>query len=165
MTLAASLKSKTHSVWNRRIVGNEVDVKANGSDLFLTAGVTIFGETAKSPDVDLCAEDEQLSGIIVGQADDATDLDKDSDDTFDDDVNLKMGVPIPAEEVYLTTITNSTVTFGKIVHCVGGFFEDVDFAAAQTSANIPYASSMLLQAQETITAASGVEAIFLAKRV
>ena len=165
MTLSASLKSRTNSVWNRRIVGNEVDVKANGSDLFLTAGVTIVGETAKSPDVDLCAEDEQLSGIITGQADDASNLDKDSDDTFDDDANLKMGVPIPSEELYLTAGNGMTATFGKIVQCDGGFFEDVDFTASQTSANVPYAGSMLLQAQETVTGVSGVEVIFLAKRV
>lgn len=165
MTLTASLKSRTNSVWNRRIVGNEVDVKANGADLFLTAGVTIQGETAKSHDVDLCAEDEQLSGIIVGQADDATDLDKDSDDCFADDVNLKMGVPIPSEEVYLTAGNGMSVTYGKIVQCDGGFFETTDFAAAESAANVPYAGSMLLQALEAVTGVSGSEVIFLAKRV
>lgn len=165
MTLSASLKSRTHSVWNRRIVGNEVDVKANGSDLFLTAGATIVGETAKTPDVDLCAEDEQLSGIIVGQADDATNLDKDSDDTFDDDENLKMGIPIPGEELYLTSGNGMSVTYGKIVQCDGGFFETTDFNANESAANVPYAGSMLLQAQEAVTGVSGVEVIFLSKRV
>ncbi len=165
MTLSASLESRTNSVWNRRIVGNEIDVKANGSDLFLTAGVTIVGETAKSPDVDLCAEDEQLSGIIVGQADDADNLDKDSDDTFDDNVNLKMGVPIASEEVYLTAGNGMSVTYGKVVQCDGGFFETTEFDADQSSANVPYAGSMLLQAQEAVTGVSGVEVIFLAKRV
>lgn len=163
MTLAASLKSKTHSVWNRRIIGNEEDVRANGADLFLTAGVTVYGES--NADVDLCGEDEQLSGIIVGQADDATDLDKDSDDTFDDDVNLKMGVPSVSEEIFLTSKTASTVTNGKIVQCDGGFFEDNDFAANESAANVPYAGSMLLQARESITGVSGLEYIFLAKRV
>ena len=164
MTLAASLKSITNSVWNRRIVGNEEDVKANGDDLFLTAGVTIYGES-NAYDVDLCAEDEQLSGIIVGQADDATDLDKDSDDCFSDDTNLKMGIPIPGEEVYLTAKTAVTVTYGKILQCDGGFFENTDFAAAQTSANVPYAGSMMLQAMEARTGVSGLEGIILAKRV
>ena len=163
MTLAASLKSKTHSVWNRKIIGNEVDVKANGADLFLTAGVTTYGESNK--DVDLCAEDEQLSGIIVGQADDATNLDKDSDDTFADNTNLKMGIHIPGEELYLTSKTNATVTYGKIVQCDGGFFEDTDFTANESAANVPYAGSMLFQAEEGVTAVSGQESIFLAKRV
>lgn len=163
MALAASLKSKTSSVWNRRVVGTEVDVKANGSDLFLTAGVTHFGETGK--DVDLCAEDEQLSGIIVGRADDATDLDKDSDDTFADNVNLKMGIPIPGEEMYLTSKNNTTVTKGKIVQCDGGFFENNQFAADETFNNVPYAASMMFQAMATVTATSGQETIFLAKRV
>jgi len=165
MTLSASLKSRTHSVWNRRIVGTEVDVKANGADLFLTAGVTIFGETAKSHDVDLCAEDEVLAGIIVGQADDATDLDKDSDDTFADDVNLKMGVPIPGEEMYLTAGNGMSVVYGNIVQCDGGFFETTQFATGATSANVPYAGSLMFQALESVTGVSGTEVIFLAKRV
>jgi len=163
MTLAASLSSKTHSVWNRRIIGNEEDVKANGNDIFLTAGVTFFGES--NADVDLCGEDEQLSGIIVGQADDATNLDKDSDDPFDDNTNLKMGVPSVGEEVYLTAKTAASVTKGKVVQVDGGFFEDTDFAANESAANVPYAGSMLLQARDAITGISGLEQIFLAKRV
>ena len=163
MTLQASLKSITHSVWNRRIVGSEEDVKANGTDLFLTAGVTKFGEGNKF-DVDLCAEDEALSGIIVGQADDATDLDKDSDDTFSDNVNLKMGVPIPSEEMYLTGKTATSITFGKILQCDGGFFEDTDFSAGACTVNVPWLS-MMFQSIEAVTGVSGLEIIFLAKRV
>jgi len=163
-TLAASLKSITNSVWNRRIVGNEEDVKANGSDLFLTAGVTKFGE-GNLFDVDLCGEDEQLSGIIVGQADDATDLDKDSDDTFADNVNLKMGVPIPGEEMYLTAKVATAITYGVTVQCDGGFFEDTDFTANESAANVPYAGSMLMQSIEARSAVSGLTGIFLAKRV
>ena len=163
MTLSASLKSKTHSVWNLRKSGIEVDVKANGADLFLTAGVTKFGETG--PDVDLCAEDEQLSGIIVGRSDAATDMDKDSDDTYADDTNLKMGVPSTGEEIFLTAKTAITVTKDKAVQCDGGFFENTDFAAAESAANVPYAGSMLLVATEAITGISGIEQIFLARRV
>jgi hypothetical protein len=163
MTLVTPLKEITHSVWNRRTLGNEVPVIANGSDIFLTAGVTQYGETG--PDVDLCAEDEQLSGIICGQADDATSLDKDSDDPFDDNTPLHMAVPIPGEEVYLTAKTAGSITKDKVVQCDGGFFEDIDFSAGQTSANVPYAGSMLLQAKSAITGVSGLEQIFLAKRV
>lgn len=163
MTLAASLKSKTHSVWNRRVIGNEEDVRANGSDLFLTAGVTFFGES--NADVDLCAEDEQLSGIIVGSADDATNLDKDSDDTFADNANLKMGVPSVGEEIFLTATTAASITYGTVVQCEGGFFGDSDFAANESAANVPYAGSMLLQCREAVTGVSGLEYIFLAKRV
>jgi len=163
-TLSARLATKTHSVWNRRIVGNEVDVKCNGADIFLTAGVTIVGET-NAYDVDLCAEDEQLSGIVVGRADEATDLSKDADSPYADNTNIKMAIPIPGEEVYLTSKSGSTVTKGKIVQCDGGFFENTDFAANESAANVPYAGSMLFQALETVTGVSGVEAIFLAKRV
>lgn len=163
MTLATPLKDLTHSVWNRRIVGNEVPKQTTGTDIFLTAGVTIFGQTGI--DIDLCAEDEPLSGIVVGRSDDATDLDADSDDCYAADVNVNMGIPIPGEEVYLTSITNEDIAIGVIVQCDGGFFETNDFAAGSTSANVPYAASMMLQCLETVTGASGVEAIFLAKRV
>lgn len=163
-SLAASLKSITNSVWNRRTVGNEEDVKANGTDLFLTAGVTKFGESNLF-DVDLCGEDEQLSGVIVGQADDATNLDKDSDDTFGDGVNLKMGVPIPGEEMYLTAKVATTITYGKVLQCDGGFFEDTDFAANESAANVPYAGSLMFQAIEARTSVSGLTGIILAKRV
>ena len=125
MTLAASLESLTHSVWNRRIVGNELDFKTNGADMFLTAGVTIYGES-NAYDVDLCAEDEPLSGIVVGRADEATNLNKDSDDPIATNTNIKVGVPIPGEELYLTSKTAATVTYGNIVQCDGGFFEDTD---------------------------------------
>lgn len=165
MTLVASLESKTHSVWNRRIIGNEEDFKFNGTDNFLTAGLTIFGES-NAYDLDLCGEDEQLSGIMVGLADEATDMNKDSDDPYtDDNLNVKLATPIPGEELYLTTTTAGTVTFGKIVHCVAGFFKDTDFVAAESGANVPYAGSLMMQARETITAVSGLEDIFLAKRV
>ena len=162
-TLSARLKSKTNSVWRRRINGNEKSVRANGSDLFLGAGVTGFGETA--PDVDLCGEDEQLSGIIVGNAEGATNLNNDADNPFDDNVNLKMGIPTVSEEVYLTSKAGSTVTKGKIVQCDGGFFEDSDFNVNESAANVPYAGSLMLQALESVTGVSGIEYIFLAKRV
>ena len=163
MTLVTPLKDITHSIWNRRINGSEVDVRANGSDLFLGAGVTEYGET--SPDVDLCAEDEQMSGIICASSDDATNLDKDSDDTFADNTNLKMAVPQSSEEVYVCAKTGVTVTKDKLIQCDGGFFEDTDFTAAESAANVPYAASMMLQAKQAITGVSGLEAYFLAKRV
>lgn len=163
MTLSASLKSKTHSVWNLRKNGTEVDVISNGTDLFLTAGVTKFGETG--PDVDLCAEDERLSGIIVGRSDAATDMDKDSDDTYANNINLKMGVPTTGEEIFLTAKTAATVVKDQTLQCDGGFFEDTDFAAAESAANVPYAGSMLLASTEAVTGVSGLEIIFLARRV
>jgi len=165
MTLLASLKSRTNSVWNMRLNSVEVSVRSNGADLFLTAGVTKFGETSATADVDLCAEDEQLSGIITGQGDRETNFDKDSDDTFADNTILLMGMPVVGAEIYLTAKVATAVTHGKIVQCDGGFFENTDFAAAQTSANVPYAASMLLQALETLTGVSGITKIFLAKRV
>lgn len=163
MTLSASLKSKTHSVWNLRKRGTEVDVKANGADLFLTAGVTKFGETG--PDVDLCAEDEPLSGIIVGRSDAATDMDKDSDDTYANDTNLKMGVPTVGEEIFVTAKTAITVTKDQVLQCDGGFFEDTDFAAAESAGNVPFAGSNMLVATEAITGISGIEQIFIARRI
>ena len=135
------------------------------TDNFLTAGLTVFGES-NVYDTDLCGEDEPLSGIMVGLADDATDMNKDSDDPYTtDNLNIKMGTPIPGEELYLTSKTAISITFGQIVQCDAGFFEDTDFAAAESGANVPYAGSMMMQAREAITGVSGLEDIFLAKRV
>ena len=139
--------------------------QCHGTDIFLSAAITYQGET-KVYDVDLAASGERIDGIVVSQAFPFTvDLDKDSDDVFADNTNLKMGIPTVSEEVYLTAKTAATITYGKTVQCDGGFFEDTDWSANESAANVPYAGSMLLQSQEAVTGVSGIEAIFLAKRV
>lgn len=137
MTLKASLKSKTHTVFIKKSAATRtIRKKTNGADIFLGAVVTIYGET-NVYDIDLAAEDEPIFGIVSGRADDATDLDNDSDDCFANNINVMVSIPVPGDVFYCATKQNITVTYGSALQADGGFVENTDFAAAQTSANIP----------------------------
>jgi hypothetical protein len=157
MTLASPLKSviSGNSIIRKRngAGGNTELVRANGADLFLGAAVTFAGETDADPDVDLAAKTEPVDGIIVGPADTAIDLDKDSDDTYADNTWLKMYKPIPGDELYLTAKTNSSITYGGWLQVDGGFFinaeNDDEYCCAR--------------ALSAVTGATSTEAVFPAK--
>ena len=136
MTLANPLKSLTHAVFLKKSAATRtIRKKCNGSDIFLGAVVTIFGESA--PSIDLAAEDESIFGIVSGAADDATDLDNDEDDPFADNVNVLVTTPVPGDIFYCVSKTNVDITYGAALQCDGGYVEDTDFATGATSANIP----------------------------
>ena len=130
MTLKASLISKLgyegSIVQASGIGGRYVRVRANGADLFIGAAVTIYGETASDPDVDLCATGEVPSGYITGPADDALDLDKDADDAYADNTYLMMYVPAQGDRLLLcaNTDTSLAVTRGGPVYALAGFVQD-----------------------------------------
>ena len=124
MTLASPLKTVTqsNSIIYKGGNGRTVLVQANGSDLFLGALVTGYAETA--PNVDLCGEDEPISGVIVGEYFPyKVDLDKDSDDTFDDESYLAMYVPKDKDQLYLCALTAETITIDDWVEVSAGFFK------------------------------------------
>ena len=134
MTLKASLKSKTHAVFLKKSAATRtISKKTNGSDIFLGAVVTIFGESNKY-DIDLCAEDEPIFGIVSGRADDATLLDNDSDDPFADDINVLVTIPVAGDVFYCATKQNTTITYGKGLQSDGGYVEDTDWTTAGTTA-------------------------------
>lgn len=101
-------------------------VRANGADLFVTALVTIYGETADDPDVDLCAAGEIPSGVIWGPSSDVVDLDKDSDDAYADNTFLQMYIWARGDQIWLTGTTNTSlaITRGGGVHAAAGFLAD-----------------------------------------
>ena len=122
MTLSSPLKTVTQSngIIYKGGDGRYVTVRANGTDLFLTALVTAYGETA--PDVDLAGLGEPVSGVITGQMFPyKVDLDKDSDDTFDDDTWLQMYVPKDGDQLYLTVATNTSISYLGWFKASGGF--------------------------------------------
>lgn len=124
MTLASPLKTVTqsNSVIYKGGQGRTEKVKANGTDLFLTAIVTKYGETA--PDVDLCGSGEPISGVITGEYSPyKIDLDKDSDDPYDDDDDLQMYIPQDGDQLYLTVKTNTAISYGDWVKVDGGFVD------------------------------------------
>jgi len=128
-------------------------LRQSGTDGFLTACVTIYGES-NIYDVDLTAEDEPNTGIIVGEAGEPTDLNKDSDSVFATaGQKLKIMVPVPGDVFYCTAKVNTTVTYGAAVQADGGFVEDSDWSATPTSANI-HPLNIIGQALEAVTAQS-----------
>lgn len=93
----------------------------NGSDIFITAAITFQGET-NVYDVDLAASGERVDGIVIGQAFPAyTDLDKDSDDPYDDNTEIRCYKPINRDKLYATTTTNTSITKDAWVKYVDGF--------------------------------------------
>jgi len=129
-------------------------LQMNGSDGFLTACVTIYGES-NAYDVDLTGEDEPNTGIIAGEAGEPTDLAKDADSTYDDDQKVLIGVPVPGDVFYCTTKTASTATKGGAAQADGGFVEDSDWSANESAANI-HPLNIIGQFQESYTGVSGL---------
>lgn len=95
--------------------------KCNDDDIFLTAAVTFQGETNRE-DIDLAASGERIDGIVYGEAFPAVvDLEKDSDDCFDDDTWVRCYKPIARDMLYATTTTNTSITKDDWVKYTDGF--------------------------------------------
>lgn len=166
MTLASPLKTvigNRHSIIKLRAgLGGTIKlVRSNGADLFISAAVTYSGETASDPDVDLCAKGEQPDGIIIGPAYDAIDLDKDSDDTFADNTWLYMYSPLPGEEIYMTTKTNSAIDYGARVQVDGGFL--IAFTYGDATEETDLLQSVVGKTLTAISATASTEKIALIK--
>jgi len=95
--------------------------KLNDSGAFLTAAITFQGET-NSEDIDLAAAGERVDGIIIGEAfPQKINLEKDSDDTFDDDTFVRCYKPISRDLLYATTTTAEDFTKDCWVKYADGF--------------------------------------------
>jgi len=135
MTLKASLKSKTHTVFIKKSAATRtIRKKTNGADIFLGAIVTIFGES-NLYDIDMAGEDEPIFGVVSGRADDATNLDNDKDTPFATNINVMVTIPVPGDVFYCTTKQNTTITYGFALQVDGGFVENSQFEAANTVTN------------------------------
>jgi len=152
MTLATALKDKIQGAIVIYGTGRTETVQADGSDIFLTAIVTAYGESP--PSVDLAGSGEPVGGVIIEeQFPYNVDLDKDSDDTFDDDTWLGMYVPESGDLLYLTVATNSTIAQDYWFKADGGFIVSSDKADALGTVIEPGG----------ITAVSGTEQIALCR--
>ena len=126
MTLSTPLKTfigLQGSIIRLGGAGKIVRVKASSgsASIFLSAWVTRTGETAASPEVDLCALGEHPDGIIIGTADEATDLDKDSDDAYADGTWLKMYIPEKGDQIACIAATNVSITANVEIQVSGGY--------------------------------------------
>ena len=134
-------------------------VRANGADLFISAMVTRTGESANDPDVDLCGAGENIDGIIVGPADDAIDLDKDSDDPYADNTWLLMYKPVIGDEIYITIKTNTAITVNTLVQCEAGF--GIAWAYTNATELTDTLRSIIGLARNTISAVASTETVCL----
>lgn len=164
MTLASPLKTVIGS--NGSIIrkkngmgGTYHKVRANGADLFISAAVTRTGESADDPDVDLCAKGEDIDGYIVGPADDAIDLDKDSDDCFADDTWLLMYCPVKGDEIYITIKTNTAITVNTLIQIEAGF--GIAWAYTDTAEATDTLRSIAGKSRTTVGAVASTETICL----
>ncbi|MDH3324009.1 MAG: hypothetical protein OEL89_00060 [Candidatus Peregrinibacteria bacterium] len=152
MTLSTSLANKTQSngVIFKGGNGRTRLVRSNGSDIFLTAIVTAYGET--NPDVDLAGAGEPVSGVIICEyLPYAVDLSNDSDDPYADNKYLGMYIPEDGDELYLTVATASSIAKDMWFKASGGFIV--------TSAKADALGVCL----EAITGSSGAEQIALCR--
>jgi|GEM_PF-3877383 len=160
MTLASPLKTvlgRNGSIIRKMMGsgGRFEKVRANGTDIFITAFVTRTGET--DPDVDLCAKGEHCDGIIYGPWSGDVDLDKDSDDCYDDNTWLMMYVPVNGDEIYFTAKTNSAIGKGDLVQVDGGF--GIAFAYADGTEATDTLQSVVGTCQDAVTAAASTEKV------
>lgn len=166
MTLTSPLKDEISGnsiIRKRNGAGGNIElVRANGSDLFLGALVSYFGETAGDPDVDLSAAGAPVDGVIIGPAYDAIDLDKDSDDTFDDNTWLLMYKPVSGDELYLTMATNTSGTYGEWQTHAGGFVNG-DFAYSDGTHATDLMEDVIGTLQETISSTAATEKVCVIK--
>ncbi len=104
-------KTKQGSVFRRRRA-QKLSGKTNGSDLFLAAIITKFGET--QPDVDLCGYQENPAGILMELADDANNLANDAQGLIDDGININYARPDNDDEFLVVLQAGQGCTIEEI---------------------------------------------------
>lgn len=101
-----------------------IDRRVNGTDIFIGAIVTDEGETF--PDVDLCSEDQVMTGIVIGENPTKHTLHAngpmyhDYDQCFDNNTWIRVGVPKAQGRYLVLSETNTTITRGQPLEVVTG---------------------------------------------
>jgi len=163
MTVPSDFVAKgIYNIFVRKVNGyirKVVKASSGSATIFISALVTIKGETAGTPEVDLCAKGEPVHGVITGQAWAARDMSKDSDSPFADGTWLLMERLDPGDQVWLTAKTNSAITFGASVQCDGGFI--IDFAYVDAAAPTDLLASVVGNALVGCSATASQEKLCL----
>ena len=136
-----------------------VKASSGGDTIFLGAIVTRTGETAGTPEVDLCAKGEPVYGVITGKAWAARDMSKDSDSPYVDGTKLLLERLEEGDQVWLTAKTNTAITEAKSVQVDGGFI--IDFAYTDAAAATDTLSSVIGNAAIGCTATGSQEKLCL----
>lgn len=107
-----------------------VDRLTTGTDIFIGAGVTEFGES--QPDIDLCAEIEALLGFVLGYVPQLNTIDnqgyfyRDFDVPFENNKWVRVGVPHQGMVFLVLSETNTTIARGHKIYCVDGVWKPAD---------------------------------------
>ncbi|HEC66629.1 MAG TPA: hypothetical protein ENI23_15240 [bacterium] len=118
-----------------------VKASSGSATIFLGAIVTRVGETAGTPEVDLCDKGQAVYGVITGKAWAARDMSKDSDSPYADGTKLLLEFLEEGDQVWLTAKTNTAITEAKSVQVDGGFI--ITFAYTDAAANTDTLSSVI----------------------
>ncbi len=162
--LKAVLDGQSKDIFLKKKHGRDpilVKASSGGTTIFLGALVTKKGETAGTPEVDLCAKGEPVDGIIVGKAWDVTNLKNDSDDPYTDGTYLWMEEIEDGDEFLITVKTNTAVTYKARLQADGGFA--IPFAYADATEATDTLESVFGTAQEACSAVASTETIILAR--
>ena len=139
--------------WDR-VVGR----KTTGTDIFIGAGVTEFGET--QPSIDLCAEIEALLGIVLGLVPHLETIPalgpyyNDEDQPFAAGLWVHVGIPRQGMVFLICSETNTTIRRSEMLKCVDGVWQ-----VADTNDNYQ------MIAEEAVTAAANTRKYFFARWV
>jgi len=159
MTLAQPLKDKANAVFLKKSAATRTirkRIKSGLATAFLGALVTITGETG--PDIDLCAVDEPIFGIITGHAQDADNLDYDADGPFAALTWVMVTIPVPGDVFLLCAPTNIAITLGAGLEPSAGFA--IDDAGDGATPNASFAGIAL----EAVSAVASTETYFWAMK-
>lgn len=136
-----------------------VDRITTGTDIFIGAAVTEFGESTTSA-IDLCAEVEAISGFVLGYMPQKNTIDsqgyyyRDYDNPFAASKWVRVGVPEPEMIILVLSETNTTIAKGNKLKCVDGVWQ-----VADTNDNYQ------MIAEEAVTAAADTRKYFHARWV
>jgi len=133
--------------------------RTNGSDIFIGAGVTRYGESNRL-DIDLCAEIEALWGFVIGLDTTQETLPDDGafyndyDNPFSDNTYVNVGIPKSGMVILVLSATNETISIGDKLKCVDGVFK-----VADTNDNFQ------MIAEEAVTGSANTRKYFYARFV
>lgn len=108
-----------------------VDRITNGTDIFIGAAVTEYGESGHG-DIDLCAEIEAILGFVIGLAPQLETIPangmwfNDYDNPFGNNINVRVGIPQQKCVILILSETNTTIAKGDKLKCVDGVWQVAD---------------------------------------
>ena len=129
MTVALNTTLVSHGISTLLFKGQwerVVDRVVNGSDIFIGAGVTDYGET--QPDIDLCGEAEGLLGFVLGYVPQLETIHSngyyhnDYDNPFADNSWVRVGIPKQGLVIFVLSATQETVARGATLKCIDGIW-------------------------------------------